>query len=104
MTGGLTPGKAAMGLELRHRNVEPIAQSPGQMPKLLSRHTIGYLCIDVLLLGCLNALRDAHRRPVHDYVLGYQVVADGQAPARLPARATNFWNNWEAGEELLRQE
>jgi len=80
LSGGTTVGKAWAGLQVRHLYERPIHPVLSELPKVIARHTLGYFCIDVLLIGCLNALRDPRRRPLHDFVLGYEVVALSQAP------------------------
>ncbi len=70
LSGGATVGKAWAGLQVRRFDHKTIAPTPGELPRIMLRHTVGYFLIDVLLLGSLNALRDARRRPLHDYVLG----------------------------------
>ena len=104
LSGGATIGKAWAGLQVRHLHERPIDPSPGELPKVIVRHTLGYLGIDVLLIGCLNALRDPRRRPLHDFVLGYEVVALPQAPASTKERLRAFKEDWEAGERLIREE
>lgn len=104
LSGGATIGKAWAGLQVRHLDERPIDPSLSELPKVIVRHTLGYIGIDVLFIGCLNALRDPRRRPLHDFVLGYEVVALPQAPDSSRARLRAFRDDWEAGERLIRDE
>ena len=104
LSGGTTVGKAWAGLEVRRLDHQTIAPSLGELPKILLRHTVGYFLIDVLLLGCLNAIRDARRRPLHDYVLGYEVVAPADLPDTTRERMQRFSEDLGAGQSLIREQ
>lgn len=104
LSGGTTAGKAWAGLQVRRLDHRPIAPSPGELPRVLLRHTVGYFLIDVLLLGCLNALRDSRRRPLHDYVLGYEVVALADVPDTTRERLQRFGEDLAAGQALIREQ
>lgn len=103
-TGGTTLGKALLGLEIRYLGGRPIGQRPSELPRLLGRHTLGYLAFDVFFLGSLAALVDQRRRPVHDLVIGYEVVAVTRAPVARAARARQFNEALEAGRALMREQ
>jgi hypothetical protein len=85
-------------------NERPIHPVLSELPKVIARHTLGYFCIDVLLIGCLNALRDPRRRPLHDFVLGYEVVALSQAPPSTMDRLRAFGEDLDAGQSLIREQ
>jgi uncharacterized RDD family membrane protein YckC len=100
LSGGATVGKAWAGLQVRHLHEQPIQPVLTEMPKVITRYTVGYFAIDVLLIGTLNALRDPRRRPLHDLVLAYEVVAlPGAAPTR--ERLRTFGADLNAGRQLI---
>jgi uncharacterized RDD family membrane protein YckC len=101
LAGGVTVGKAWAGLRVLHVNELPIHPVVRELPKVVARHTIGYLCIDFFLVGSLNALRDPRRRPLHDFVLGYEVVALADAPPSTSDRLRLFSEDLQAGQELV---
>src|SRR5262245_5603107 len=104
LSGGTTVGKAWAGLQVRQLYERPIHPVLSEMPKGSARHTLWYVCIDVLLIGCLNALRDPRRRPLHDFVLGYEVVALSQAPPSTMERLRAFGEDLDAGRSLIREQ
>ena len=104
LSGGTTVGKAWAGLQVRRLDQQTIAPSVGELPRVLLRHTVGYFLIDVLLLGCLNALRDPWRRPLHDYVLGFEVVALDDVPESTRERLQRFGEDLAAGQALIREQ
>ena len=103
LSGGWTWGKAWAGLQVRHAGGCSVDPTFKDLPKLMLRNTVGYVGIDVLLLGCLNALRDPRRRPVHDWVLGYDVVALAGATS-VRERLSSFWEDLKAGQTLIREQ
>lgn len=103
LSGGATVGKAWAGLQVRRLNQQTIAPAAGELPKVLVRHTVGYYLIDVLLIGSLNAFRDSRRRPLHDYVLGFEVVALASVPDSAKDRLRIFGQDLAAGQALVRE-
>lgn len=103
LSGGATVGKAWARLRVMHMDERPIDPALKELPKVLARYTFGYVCIDVLLLGNLNALRDPRRRPLHDFILGYEVVAVSDLPASAHDRLGAFSGDLAAGRQLLRE-
>lgn len=90
VTGGLTPGKAIMGLRER-RITTPAAPDPAP-PKLvwaITRHSAGYLIIDILGIGALLTFFSPRRRCLHDIVFGSEVVHQ-PLPTTGPATRKNL--------------
>lgn len=75
LTGGLTIGKAYCGLLVRRRDESPIRLELGDFGRMVGRHSLGYVVIDVVGLGNLLAARSPRRRALHDVVFDTEVVA-----------------------------
>lgn len=86
---------------------------PGNLRGLLwsvGRHTVGYVVIDVFLLGTLLALVNRHRRCLHDYAFASQVTyvagetdEEGR-PLTLVARYRSYWERFaERYDELTKR-
>ena len=104
LSGGSTVGKAWAGLQVMHMNEQPIQPDMSELPKVIARYTLGYFGIDVLLIGSLYALRDPRHRPLHDFVLGYEVVALSQASPSTRERLRAFGEDLDAGRELIKEQ
>ncbi len=97
LTGGLTMGKALTGLTERRVLAAPSRNLSG-LAWSLSRHSLGYVFVDVLGLGASLALVNGRRRCLHDLVFRSEVVF-------LPSRGGEVTSAYERGKafaELLR--
>ncbi len=97
LTGGLTMGKALTGLTERRVLAAPSRDLSG-LAWSLSRHSLGYVFVDVLGLGASLALVNRRRRCLHDIVFRSEVVF-------LPPRGGEVTSAHERGKafaELLR--
>lgn len=74
LTQGQTMGKAHFGLVERRRATTSEVGPTAGLTRLLGRHTVGYLVVDVLGVGTLTALRLARRRCLHDVAFDTEVV------------------------------
>lgn len=74
LTQGQTMGKAHFGLVERRRATTSEVGPTAGLTRLLGRHTVGYLVVDVLGVGTLTALRLPRRRCLHDVVFDTEVV------------------------------
>lgn len=77
LTDGQTVGKAFCGLVERRRADGPDIGDVAALGRLMGRHTIGYLVIDVFGLGALASFRLARRRCLHDVAFDTEVVFVG---------------------------
>jgi hypothetical protein len=94
---GRTAGKAICGLRVRRSGVDATPQPVRGVIWSLSRHSIGYLVVDVFLVGTLLALVDGRRRCPHDYAFGsdvIQVPATEDVPASFAARYKRHWQQF----------
>ncbi len=87
LTGGLTMGKALTGLTERRIDASPPRTDLKGLAWSLSRHSVGYVLVDVLGLGVLVSFLTPRRRCLHDVVFGSEVVylppgADDRTSAR----------------------
>lgn len=83
LTDGQTVGKAYFGLVERRRATRPDLGDASGLVRLMGRHTIGYLVIDVFGLGALATFRLARRRCLHDVVFDTEVTYIGGPQDRL---------------------
>ena len=94
---GQTAGKAICGLCVRGSRSSATPQSVRGVIWSLGRHSIGYLVVDVFLVGALLALVDGRRRCLHDYAFGSDVVqvrAADDVPASFAARYKRYWQQF----------
>ncbi len=99
LTGGLTMGKALTGLTERRIDATPPAADLMGLAWSLSRHSAGYVLVDVLGLGFLVSFLTPRRRCLHDVVFNSEVVY-------LPPGAgamTSAQDRGEAFSRLLRE-
>lgn len=83
LTNGQTVGKAFCGLVERRRANTPGIGEPAGLTRLMGRHTIGYLVIDMFGLGVLAAFRLTRRRCLHDVAFDTEVLHIGGPENRL---------------------
>ncbi|MGA8047407.1 MAG: RDD family protein [Dermatophilaceae bacterium] len=93
LTGGLTMGKALTGLTERRIDGSPPRTDLKSLGWSLSRHSVGYVLVDVLGLGVLVSFLTPRRRCLHDVVFGSEVVY-------LPPRADLRSSAQERGESF----
>lgn len=91
LTGGLTMGKALTGLTERRIDAAAPRTDLTGLAWSLSRHSVGYVLVDVLGLGVLVSFLTPRRRCLHDVVFGSEVVY-------LPPRADLRSSAQERGE------
>jgi uncharacterized RDD family membrane protein YckC len=74
LSRGRTFGKAACNLSVRHINQSDPRGDLSGLAWAFGRASLGYLVVDLFGIGVLVALGNAHRRCLHDYVFGSEVV------------------------------
>jgi uncharacterized RDD family membrane protein YckC len=91
---GQTAGKVICGLRVRRLGTVSVEHTPRGLLWSLGRHSVGYVVVDVFLVGSLLALVDRRRRCLHDYAFASEVTqaeADTGAPASFAGRYRSYW-------------
>lgn len=100
LTQGQTVGKAHYGLvERRRAQAADFGEAAG-LGRLLGRHTVGYLVIDVFGLGTLAMFRLARRRCLHDVAFDTEVSYIGGHESPSERRKAMDERRLEALEEI----
>jgi hypothetical protein len=71
---GTTVGKTMFYMRLERVDGRPFRRQPGGLLWVFLRVVMGYLVVDLVVVGAMTAVSRADRRPLHDVVFGSQVV------------------------------
>lgn len=91
---GRTAGKAICQLRSAPVGADDVPRTFRRLVWSVGRHTIGYVVVDVLLLGTLFALMNRRRRCLHDYVFVSEVTSTAGSqdrPASFVERYRAYW-------------
>ncbi len=106
LTGGLTLGKAVCGLTERRLDGSPVAADLTGLAWSLTRHSIGYVVVDVLGLGAVVAVVHSRRQCLHNVVFRDEVVylpGPGGSAVAVADRGRAFSELLQAGMERVRE-
>ena len=95
LMGGQSAGKVIYGLNVRRIGTGSAPDTVRGLAWSVGRQTVGYLVVDVFLVGALLTLVDRRRRCLHDYAFASQVVQAAGGPQMHGSFTERYRAYWE---------